>query len=121
VRLLLDEMISPAIARELRARGHDVDAVKRDRPELEGISDLQLVSRMTAERRAIATNDVGDFEPIHNRLVAVADEHYGMLFTTDATMPRNKSGLPFWVTTLDAFLHENKDDASMRNRIAHLP
>jgi hypothetical protein len=43
VRLLLDEMISPRIARELRDRGHDVQAVKRDRPELAGCSDRELV------------------------------------------------------------------------------
>ena len=27
MKLLLDEMLSPASARELRSRGHDVDAV----------------------------------------------------------------------------------------------
>ncbi len=27
MRLLLDEMLSPAIALELRARGHDVEAI----------------------------------------------------------------------------------------------
>ena len=32
MRLLLDEMISPRIARELREHGHDVQAVKETDP-----------------------------------------------------------------------------------------
>jgi len=121
VRLLLDEMISPAVARDLRARGYDVDAIKRDRSELEGLSDLALVSRMTAERRAIVTNDVGDFQPIHDRRIAAGEEHHGMLFTFDATLPRNKASIPLWVTTLEIFLAAHEDDGAMRNRVAHLP
>ncbi len=30
MRLLLDEVLAPAIARELRARGHDVEAIAGD-------------------------------------------------------------------------------------------
>ena len=61
MRLLLDEMISPAIARQLRDRGLEVEAVKRDRPELEAVPDREIVQRMTAERRAVVTNDIADF------------------------------------------------------------
>src|SRR5680860_313061 len=43
VKLLLDEMISPRIARELRADGHDVQAIKADRPELEAASDRAVL------------------------------------------------------------------------------
>lgn len=120
MRLLLDEMISPAIARALRERGHDVDAIKRDRPELESLPDIDLVRKMAAERRAIVTNDLDDFPPIHDRIVARDEEHYGMLFTDDETMPRNKRSIPLWVDTLAAFLEEHKDESALRNRARHL-
>jgi predicted nuclease of predicted toxin-antitoxin system len=94
VRLLLDEMISPRIGRELRERGHDVQAVKRDRPDLTGRDDRELIRRMAAERRVIVTNDVADFQAIHDRLLAAREEHSGMVFTFDATMPRTKDAVP---------------------------
>jgi len=121
VRLLLDEMISPRIARELRERGHDVQAVKRDRPELAGRGDSELVGQMTSERRAIVTNDVADFQVIHDRLVAAGDEHGGMVFTFDGTMPRAKRTIPRWVQVLAELLAEHPDENSLRTRIHHLP
>ena len=42
MRLLLDEMLSPAIARELRAQGHDVQAIK-EHPEWHAYDDPQVV------------------------------------------------------------------------------
>jgi len=44
VKLLLDEMFSPAIARELRARGHDVESVsgRHDWQALHGLRTGQL-------------------------------------------------------------------------------
>ena len=120
MRLLLDEMISPAIARELRERGFEVDAVKRDRPELEAVPDREIVQRMTAERRAVVTNDIADFLPIHERILASGEEHYGMLFTHDATLARNKAAVPTWVETLATFLAQHQADDALRSRVHYL-
>jgi predicted nuclease of predicted toxin-antitoxin system len=120
VRLLLDEMISPRIARELRESGHDVQAVKKDRPDLVSRSDSELIRQMAAERRAIVTNDIADFQAIHERLAAAGDEHSGMIFTFDATMPRTKDAIPDWVESLSALLRAHTDDDALRNRIHHL-
>jgi predicted nuclease of predicted toxin-antitoxin system len=60
LRLLLDEMLSQAIARALRERGHDVEAVK-EHPDSEALSDPELVSPGAGERRAIVTNNLRDF------------------------------------------------------------
>jgi predicted nuclease of predicted toxin-antitoxin system len=121
VRLLLDEMISPRIARELRAKGHDVQAVKRDRSDLAGRGDHEIVRQMAVERRAIVTNDVADFQAIHDRFLAAGYEHYGLVFTSDATMPRSREAIPLWVRTLAQFLTEHGAEDSLRNRIHHLP
>jgi predicted nuclease of predicted toxin-antitoxin system len=121
VRLLLDEMISPRIARELREDGHDVQAIKKDRPDLSGRGDHELVLRMVTERRVIVTNDIADFQAIHDRLMAAGDEHHGMIFTFDATMPRTRDAIPQWVQTLSDVLADHSDEDSLRNRVHHLP
>lgn len=121
MRLLLDEMISPRIARALREHGYDVQAVKQDRPDLAGRGDRKLVQQMATERRAIVTNDIADFQAIHDRLLAAGDEHYGMIFTFDATMPRTKHAIPRWVRALTELLTEHTREDSLRNRIHHLP
>jgi len=62
-RLLLDEMFSPAIAAELRDRGHDVIAVA-DRPDLRAKSDEEIFAWASAEQRWLLAENVKDFRPI---------------------------------------------------------
>jgi predicted nuclease of predicted toxin-antitoxin system len=120
VKLLLDEMISPRVARELRAFGHDVQAIKADRADLEAASDRDVLLRAAAERRALVTNDVLDFGLLHGQLLAAGEEHYGIVFTNDATMPRNKASITLWVKALKAFLEASPAGDALRNRVSHL-
>ena len=120
MKLLLDEMFSPRIARELRAHGHDVVAIK-ERPDLIGRRDREIVRLMAAERRTIVTNDVDDYGAIATRFASSGDEHYGMLFTSDQTMPRNKASLPLYISVLQALLIEHPAEDSFRNRTRALP
>lgn len=122
MKLLLDEMISPKIARELRSGGNfDVQAIKGDRPDLEAVADREIVRRIAAEQRALVTNDVIDFQLIHNQMLAAGEEHYGLIFTSDSTMPRNKVSIPLWVKALEKVLTEHPTDDALKNRIRHLP
>jgi predicted nuclease of predicted toxin-antitoxin system len=121
VKLLLDEMISPRIARELRGKGFDVQAIKADRPELEAVADGEVLRRAAADRRALVSNDVLDFQLIHNQLLAAGEEHYGIVFSDDATMPRNKASIPLWVNTLSDLLKASPAIDALRNRVHHLP
>lgn len=120
MRLLLDEMISPRIARELREIGHDVEAVKKDRLDLVGRSDRELVHRMALEQRVIVTNDIADFQAIHDQLMATGGEHNGMVFTFDATMPRTKKSIPQWVETLAKLMTDYGSEDSLHNQVRHL-
>ena len=80
MRLLLDGMLSPAIARELSARGHDVQAVA-GHPEREALSDPDVLALARAERRAVVTNNIRDFRPLHVEAVLPGGPgHYGMVF-----------------------------------------
>lgn len=116
MRLLLDEMISFRVARDLRALGHDVVAIKRDRPELERRPDIELLRAMSVERRAVVTNDILDYRLAHDRLLAAREDHFGIVFTLDAVLPRNRASIEPWVRALDAFLNENVSDDALANR-----
>ena len=123
MKLLLDEMISPKIARELRGKrgDFDVQAIKADRPDLEAVADREIVHRIAAEQRTLVTNDVLDFQLIHNQMLAAGEEHYGLIFTSDFTMPRNKASIPLWVKSLAEVLTEHPANDALKNRVRHLP
>ena len=76
--------------------------------------------RAAAERRALVSNDVLDFQLIHDRMMAAGEGHFGILFTDDAAMPRNKASIPLWVRTLAGFLEANPDEDALRNRVTFL-
>jgi putative intracellular protease/amidase len=80
VRLLLDEMLSPAIARELRARGHDVQAIQ-EHLEWQAYDDSQVLDLARRERRALVTDNLTDLRPLHyEALAAGGPGDYGMVF-----------------------------------------
>jgi predicted nuclease of predicted toxin-antitoxin system len=64
VRLLLDEMLSPAIAGELRARGYDVEAIK-EHAEWRAYADPQVLDLARRERRALVTDNLVDTRALH--------------------------------------------------------
>ncbi len=114
-------MISPRIARELRARGHDAIAIKNERPDLMSRMDREIVRQMAVEKRVIVTNIVKDYRPIHDRFLAGGEDHQGIVFTFDATMPRTKAAIPQCVGILETLLAAHPDDDALRNRVRHLP
>lgn len=116
MKLLLDEMISFRIATELRVRGHDVVAVKRDRPDLESVPDHQIVEVLAAEQRVIVTNNVHDYRPIHDARTSAGKGHAGIIFTFDAVLPRNRAAIPLWVDRLDELLTAHPKDNALQSR-----
>lgn len=84
MKLLLDEMLAPAIARELQARGHDVEAVA-GHPDREAISDPEVLAFARAEHRTVVTNNVRDFRPPHHDAIVPGDPgDFGMIFMPGA-------------------------------------
>jgi hypothetical protein len=80
VKLLLDKMLAPDIARELRARGHDVEAVA-GHPDREGLSDSQIMVVARTERRAMVTNNLRDYRPLHSEAITPGGQgHFGVIF-----------------------------------------
>jgi hypothetical protein len=97
--LLLDEMLSPAIAAELAARGVDCRAVAAD-PTLRSQSDLDIFETALLEGRVVVTNNVCDFESLRRARDAAGGTSPGLSYTSDETFPRTKA----YVTRLAAAL-----------------
>jgi predicted nuclease of predicted toxin-antitoxin system len=114
VRLLLDEMLSQVIARELCARGHDVQAVA-GHPEREALADPDVLALARAERRAVVTNNIRDFRPLHAEAVLPGGPgHYGMIFMP-GTYRRTKNDIGRIVTALEAKLGQYPGEEDLAN------
>ncbi len=100
MKLLLDEMYPSLIARELRARGHDVVSV-HEAPG-RGTPDEQVLDHARSDERAVVTENVRDYRPLAEALLGAGDSHAGLVFTTDKRWPRNDPG-PL-LTALEALL-----------------
>lgn len=87
MRLLLDEMYPPAIAEQLRSRGHDVAAVT-ERTELRALPDAAVFAEAQQQRRAVATENVADFIPLANQADQRGQPHFGLVLIDPSRYPR---------------------------------
>lgn len=119
MKLLLDAMLSPVIARKLRSRGHDVEAVS-GQPELEGLDDDVLLALARAEHRAIVTNNARDFRPLHQEAVTPGGAgHHGVILMAGA-YPRSRAETGRVVAALEAKLLQHQNDDALRDSEAWL-
>ncbi len=100
--LLLDEMFSDDIARQLRAKGHDVISAAAD-PALAGLPEDQALACATTEGRALVTANIKDFVPLDSRYRAAGQSHAGLILVSTKIFPQNR-GFPSAITTALAAL-----------------
>ena len=106
MRLLLDEMHSPAVARALRNDGHDVHAVASD-PVLRGMADAELLNYGAATSSAIVTENVRDFAKLASEWIARDTPHAGLIFTNPTRFNRHTIAYPAkLITALTHFLED---------------
>lgn len=111
MRLLLDEHYTVVIAEELRAAGYDASSVK-ERDDLRGREDEHVWEAARAERRALVSSDVAHMMPLFNADLAQAKSHFGLVLTSDRSMPRNRNTIGSYVAALAQLLdHHRADDA----------
>jgi len=119
VKLLLDEMLSPVIARKLRKRAHDVESVAGN-PGREAMSDTDVLALARAEHRAIVTNNLRDYRPLHNEaIVPGGDGHFGMIFMP-GTYRRAKADTGRIIAALEAILAQHPGENDLANGEAWL-
>lgn len=108
VRLALDHHYATTIAIQLRKRRHDVvAAVER---EWETAEDEALLTFCAEEGRCLVTNNVGDFAVIARRWAGEGRSHAGMIFTSDASMPRHRRSIGLYVDVLGDLLRAHRAD-----------
>lgn len=79
MKLLLDEMLSPDIAERLCGRGYDVQAIAASAHA--ALSDPEVLDLARSQQRAVVTNNVRDFRPMHSAAIQAGGAgHYGMIF-----------------------------------------
>ena len=100
--LLLDEMFSDDIARQLRTKGYEVISVVADLA-LVGLPDDQVLAYATDEGRALVTANIKDFVPLDARYRAADQPHAGLILVPTKTFPQNR-GFPSAVTAALATL-----------------
>jgi predicted nuclease of predicted toxin-antitoxin system len=114
LKLLLDEMLSPIIAEQLRARGHDVEAIKGN-PLHEALSDEDVMELARAEHRAVVTNNVVDFRPLHHDAITPGGPgHFGIVFMA-GDYRRTRADVGRIVTALQATLVRYPGEADLAN------
>lgn len=84
-RLLLDEMLSPALAEQLREDGFDVVSVA-GHPHLAAAPDVQVATWAAREGRRVLTENVRDFVP----LLATVEPPVRLLLTSSRRFPRSR-------------------------------
>ena len=112
MKLLLDEHLSPQIARQLREHGHDVVAVG-ERTDLRGRPDRVHFALLADEQRAIVTHDLGDFRPLLAEALRRGSSTYGLV-CVPARFALNRDGIGRLVAALGALLQPDpKVDAAI--------
>jgi hypothetical protein len=112
--LLLDEHFSPEIARQLRVRGHDVIAVK-EHTELIGRADRVHFASMPAQRRAIATQDLGDYRPLLVQAMRAGTKTYGLV-CVPARVSLSREAIGQVVDSLDQLLQRHPGEEDLVDR-----
>ena len=93
MRLLLDEMPTPAIAIALRKRGIDIIAVA-DKPLLRASSDANVVDHAATTGRAVVTEDIGDFPVLATQWESAGRRHSGLIYTSPKRFNRASPAYP---------------------------
>jgi hypothetical protein len=102
--LLLDEMLSGAIAAGLRSLGHDVVAVVEEDASLSGLPDEQVLAAAATAGRALVTANIRDFVPLDQRCKASGSAHAGLVLVSSKSFPQDRSFIGAIVGALDKLL-----------------
>jgi predicted nuclease of predicted toxin-antitoxin system len=108
LKLLLDEMYPPALARALHAVG--IDAITIVELGMAGTPDPDLFAYAVAENRPLLTENVADFVMIAAQHSSTGARHPGLLIALSNRFSRRASGRPALVKAIQAHGAEQLSD-----------
>lgn len=107
-------MLSPIIAEQLRAQGRDVESVK-GHPLREALADHDAMDLARSERRALVTDNLVDFRPLHHEAIAPGGPgHFGMV-SIPGGYRRTNADVGRIVAALQAKLDEYPGEMDLAN------
>ncbi len=111
MKLVLNEMWSSEIARQLRSRGFDVVAATERPRRYRGVPDHEFFRRAQEDGRTVVTDNVRDFMVIVAEHASRAEPHCGVVFAVRPSFDRARTGIVGDMTrALEALLREREDD-----------
>ena len=97
------------IAEQLRLRGFDVVAAA-ERHDLRSGSDALILAIAISERRAVVTENVGDFRVEAQTAFDRGESHAGLIFTTNRSFSRHDPRIiGRMVTALSCLMDDDPD------------
>jgi hypothetical protein len=108
LRLLLDEMYPPALARALAAVG--IDAVTIIELGMAGTPDADVFAYAVAENLAVLTENVADFVAIAAQHSTTGARHPGLLIALSNRFSRRPSGHPTIVSAIQVLTADELTD-----------
>lgn len=115
MKLVIDHHYSPLLAQHLRERGHDV--VTAGEHGWEADDDEPLVDLCATDCRALLTNNVADFAVIARQWQSQGRSHYGLIYTSDQSMPRSRKTIGRYVELLAFLMADNPGDDGFIDRV----
>jgi hypothetical protein len=91
VGLLLDEMCPARLARALRERGLDAEAVN-ERPSLHGLADEELLALAAREGRELPSENVAEFMRLNGEWGGSRRAHAGIVIALSGRFSRSPAG-----------------------------
>jgi predicted nucleic acid-binding protein len=107
VKALLDEQLSDQIARLLRQRGLDAQAVV-ERADLRQAPDHEVIETASREDRAVVTNNIKDFRPLAAERLADGRGHAGLILLP-AARSRSRQATGAIADALHALMRAHPD------------
>lgn len=81
------------------------------------VDDETLLASCDAEQRALLTNNVADFAVIARRWQAEGRSHHGLVFSSDASMPRTRDTVGRFVEAIDVLMSARSADDGLADQI----
>lgn len=107
MRVLLDEQLSGQIARLLRERGLDVEAVV-ERFDLLQASDAEVLDAAAREGRAVVSNNIKDFRPLAAARLTDGRGHAGLILLP-ARRSRSREATGALADAIEAVIRAHPD------------